>query len=54
VLACPGYVDILYNTAAVQNDWQSVWEISRSTWEETFQVNVHALVAMCNAFASAW
>ena len=49
--AGPGYVDILYNNAAIQNDWQSVWEISRDTWEATFQVNVHALVAMCNAFA---
>ena len=51
VAAGPGYIDILYNNAAIQNDWQSVWEISRSTWKKTFQVNVHALVAMCNAFA---
>ena len=50
VMATPGYVDILYNNAAIQNEWQSVWKIPKSTWEEAFQVNVFALVAMCNAF----
>lgn len=48
--AGPGYVDILYNNAAVQNEWQSVWEIPKRIWLEAFQVNVYALVAMCNAF----
>ncbi len=47
----PGHVDILYNNAAVQNTWQSVWEIERRTWQEAFDVNVHALVALTNAFA---
>lgn len=51
VTVYPGYVDILYNNAAIQNEWEEVWEISRSTWYESFQVNVYALVAMCNAFA---
>jgi NAD(P)-dependent dehydrogenase (short-subunit alcohol dehydrogenase family) len=51
VIEGPGYVDILYNNAAIQNDWQRLWEIPRSAWEETFRINVHALVAMCNAFA---
>lgn len=51
VIEGPGFVDILYNNAAIQNGWQSVWEIPKSTWEEIFQVNLHALVAMCNAFA---
>jgi NAD(P)-dependent dehydrogenase (short-subunit alcohol dehydrogenase family) len=51
VLEGPGLVDILYNNAAIQNDWQNVWEIPKSTWEEAFQINVHALVALCNAFA---
>jgi NAD(P)-dependent dehydrogenase (short-subunit alcohol dehydrogenase family) len=46
-----GYVDILYNNAAIQNKWQSVWEIERSTWQEAFDVNVFALVALTNAFA---
>ena len=47
----PGRVDILYNNAAIQNDWQSVWEIDRATWQEAFDVNVLALVALTNAFA---
>ncbi|MBN1827296.1 MAG: SDR family oxidoreductase [Candidatus Eisenbacteria bacterium] len=46
----PGRVDILYNNAAVQNEWRSIWEIPKKVWEETFQINLHALVAMCNAF----
>jgi len=46
-----GHIDILYNNAAVQNEWQSVWKIERSTWEGVFDVNVFALVALCNAFA---
>jgi NAD(P)-dependent dehydrogenase (short-subunit alcohol dehydrogenase family) len=47
----PGYVDILYNNAALQNEWKSVWEIDRDTWQEAFDVNVHALIALTNAFA---
>ncbi len=50
VIADQGRVDILYNNAGIQNTWQSLWEISRSTWDEAFQVNVHALVALCGAF----
>ena len=46
----PGRVDILYNNAAVQNEWRSIWEIPKEVWEETFQINLHALVALCNAF----
>jgi NAD(P)-dependent dehydrogenase (short-subunit alcohol dehydrogenase family) len=49
----PGRVDILYNNAAIQNAWESVWEIERKTWEDVFDVNVHALVALTNAFAPA-
>jgi NAD(P)-dependent dehydrogenase (short-subunit alcohol dehydrogenase family) len=51
VMDGPGKVDILYNNAAIQNDWQRIWDIPRSTWEETFRVNIHALVAVCSAFA---
>ena len=47
----PGRIDILYNNAAVQNAWQSVWEIERSTWQDVLNVNVLALVALCNALA---
>ena len=53
VLSGPGPVDILYNNAAIQNEWKPVWEIPRSVWQEVFQVNVYALISMCNAFAPA-
>lgn len=47
----PETVDILYNNAAVQNDWGSIWEISMAEWQRVFQVNLFAMVALCNAFA---
>lgn len=47
----PGRIDVLYNNAGVQNEWQDVWEIERATWQDVFDVNVHALVALTNAFA---
>ena len=50
VMSCPGRVDILYNNAAIQNDWKPVWQISQAEWQESFQVNLFALVALCNAF----
>jgi 3-oxoacyl-[acyl-carrier protein] reductase len=46
----PGEVDILYNNAAIQNVWASVWEIPLAEWESVFQVNLFAVVALCNAF----
>jgi NAD(P)-dependent dehydrogenase (short-subunit alcohol dehydrogenase family) len=50
VLDGPGYVDILYNNAAIMNEWQPVWEIPKQAWQETMQVNLYALIALCNAF----
>lgn len=50
VQAGPGPVDILYNNAAIQNTWNEVWDISPEEWRRSFQVNVFALVALCNAF----
>jgi 3-oxoacyl-[acyl-carrier protein] reductase len=47
----PGAVDILYNNAAFQNEWKPIWEISMDEWLESFQVNLFAMVALCNAFA---
>ncbi|MBN2565364.1 MAG: SDR family oxidoreductase [Candidatus Eisenbacteria bacterium] len=44
-------IDILYNNAAIQNEWQEVWEIPKEVWLEAFNVNVYAMVAMCDAFA---
>jgi NAD(P)-dependent dehydrogenase (short-subunit alcohol dehydrogenase family) len=47
----PGGIDILYNNAAIQGEWQSVWEIERTTWQEVFDVNILAMVALTSAFA---
>ena len=44
-------VDILYNNAAFQNEWKPIWEISMEEWQRSFQVNLFAMVALCNAFA---
>jgi NAD(P)-dependent dehydrogenase (short-subunit alcohol dehydrogenase family) len=47
----PGYVDILYNNAAIMSAWLPVWKIPRAEWLKTFQVNLFAVVELCNAFA---
>lgn len=44
-------VDILYNNAAIQNPWREIWEITQEEWQASFQSNVFALIALCNAFA---
>jgi NAD(P)-dependent dehydrogenase (short-subunit alcohol dehydrogenase family) len=51
VKAGPGSVDILYNNAAIQNRWKTVWDIGWDEWLQTFKVNLFAMVALCNAFA---
>ncbi len=51
VKAGPGAVDILYNNAAFQNVWKPIWEITPDEWLQSFQVNLFAMIAMCNAFA---
>jgi 3-oxoacyl-[acyl-carrier protein] reductase len=45
-----GSIDILYNNAAIQNQWNPVWEIGLEEWRSSFQVNLFAMVALCNAF----
>jgi NAD(P)-dependent dehydrogenase (short-subunit alcohol dehydrogenase family) len=47
----PGVVDILYNNAAIQNEWESIWEIDLGEWRCIFEVNLFAIVRLCNAFA---
>jgi len=47
----PGVVDILYNNAAIQNDWESIWEIDLDEWRRIFEVNLFAMIRLCNAFA---
>ncbi len=46
----PARVDILYNNAAIQNEWDDVWDISIDVWRRTFQINFFAIVALCSAF----
>lgn len=46
-----GVIDILYNNAAISHEGQSVFEQSRALWDRIFQVNVHALIRLCQAFA---
>jgi 3-oxoacyl-[acyl-carrier protein] reductase len=43
-------IDILYNNAAIQNEWQTVWEIPQAEWLRTFQINFFTIVQLCNAF----
>lgn len=43
-------IDILYNNAAIQNKWMSVWEIPHEIWLETFQINFFAIIQLSNAF----
>ena len=47
----PGAVDILYNNAAIQNPWKEIWDIPMQEWLETFQINLFAMIQLCNAFA---
>ena len=47
----PGHVDILYNNAAVMSAWKPIWEVATAEWQDIFQVNLLAMIALCNAFA---
>ena len=51
VRAGSGHVDILYNNAAVMSAWKPIWEVTREEWLDVFQVNLLAMIALCNAFA---
>lgn len=51
VKAGPGQVDILYNNAAIQNEWKPIWDITQAEWQHSFQVNLFSMIALCNAFA---
>lgn len=53
VNAGPGRVDILYNNAAIMTPGRTMWDIPHSEWLQTFQVNLYAVVQLCNAFAPA-
>ena len=47
----PGPVDILYNNAAVMSKSESILTVGQAEWERVFQVNVWAMIALCQAFA---
>jgi NAD(P)-dependent dehydrogenase (short-subunit alcohol dehydrogenase family) len=51
VLAKHDGIDILYNNAAIMNAWKPLWEITPDEWRAVFQVNLYAMVMLCNAFA---
>lgn len=46
-----GGVDILYNNAAITHESLPICEQPRELWDRVFQVNVHALIRLCQAFA---
>jgi len=46
----PGYVDILYNNAAIMNTWNEIWQIPMDQWQQVFQVNLFTVVQLCNEF----
>jgi NAD(P)-dependent dehydrogenase (short-subunit alcohol dehydrogenase family) len=46
-----GYIDILYNNAALGGKWHdSCFDIAIDEWIELFRVNLFAMVRFCNAF----
>jgi NAD(P)-dependent dehydrogenase (short-subunit alcohol dehydrogenase family) len=46
-----GGVDILYNNAAVMSKPDTVWDIPQEEWKRVFQINLYAVILLCNAFA---
>ena len=50
VCAGPGHVDILYNNAGVMSEWKPIWEVEAGEWLDILQVNLLAMIALCNAF----
>lgn len=50
-MAAPGPVDILYNNAAIMGKFESILTVDQAEWDHVFQVNVWALIALCQAFA---
>ena len=50
VMAGPGYVDILFNNAAINNASTPVFEFTQAEWMRTFQINLFSMVQLCAAF----
>ena len=51
VLAGPAPIDILYNNAAIMSPYTPIFETSMDVWLKTMQVNLFAMIQLCNAFA---
>lgn len=47
----PGYIDILYNNAAISSQYKTIFEFTMDEWLNTLQVNLFAMIQLCNAFA---
>lgn len=43
-------IDILYNNAAIMSPWLPIGETPISVWLTTMQVNLFAVIMLCNAF----
>ena len=41
-------IDILYNNAAIQNEWKEVWDIAIDEWKALFQINFFSQVIIAN------
>jgi 3-oxoacyl-[acyl-carrier protein] reductase len=50
-MAAPGPVDILYNNAAVMSKYESILTVPQAEWDRVFNINVWALIKLCQAFA---
>ncbi len=47
----PRYVDILYNNAAISSQSKPIFEFTMDEWTRMLQVNLFAMIQLCNAFA---
>ncbi len=46
-----GPLDILYNNAGIPSQWEdSIFGIPMENWGQVFEVNLYAMIRLCNAF----
>ncbi len=45
-----GHIDILYNNAAVMSKYDKIWNIPMAEWKRVFEINVFAMITICNYF----
>lgn len=51
VMEKTGGIDILYNNAAVMSKGGKVWNIPITEWNRVLEINLYAVIRLCNAFA---